>query len=486
MCPASIDPPPCTVATRLGFCLNDAREADAIGRRLRAVEPNLIGNGLTRVGVEADGRPRYVLVGAAARAVADKAKADGSSQAVALNALVGPFGRGTHELTADRQLLWYKRRGEPEADSTIPVSDLTEADRPAAGLSALPWPQWNRAAVRAQEAEDLLVDQKMIDLGFHLSVAPIAHLDTGFTRHPALGFSSFEDADSAGSGPFDLRFSRDYTDPTDQLVQPGRDPLGYTGHPGHGTRTGSVLAGYDRMAGFRGILPPGFDARVIPFRVTNSVLVDQSANSPLLRALNAAVAAGARVISISLGHACTSAALNQAIRRAYEAGVVICCAAGNIVDDVVWPARFTRVIAVGGTSPDAAGSVVPWAGSAEGPQVVISAPADRIVRANVRLDGNQQPVALYGAEGDGTSYATVHVAAAAAMWLSLHATALDRDCLAAPWKRIEAFREALRRSARSPMNWPAGRLGAGQLDIAALLKTAPTMAGLAEPTNDWV
>jgi len=49
------------------------------------------------------------------------------------------------------------------------------------------------------------------------------------------------------------------------------------------------------------------------------------------------------------------------------------------------------------------------------------------------------------AAGDGTSFATVHAAAAAAMWLRVRGQELD-DGGYAGWQRVEAFREALHSS----------------------------------------
>jgi len=72
----------------------------------------------------------------------------------------------------------------------------------------------------------------------------------------------------------------------------------------------------------------------------------------------------------------------------------------------------------------------------------------------------------YG-KGDGTSYGTVHVAAAAAMWLLLREDDIERTYGAA-WQRVEAFRRLLRTTAR-PINGepPANRTGV--LDLEKLL-----------------
>jgi subtilisin family serine protease len=86
-------------------------------------------------------------------------------------------------------------------------------------------------------------------------------------------------------------------------------------------------------------------------------------------------------------------------------------------------------------------------------------------------------------KGSGTSYATVHVAAAAAMWLVKHRARLDA-AYPEPWQRVEAFRRLLR-DTRSPINGAPPANGSGVLDIEALLKAAlPAKADLRKAPED--
>jgi Subtilase family len=75
----------------------------------------------------------------------------------------------------------------------------------------------------------------------------------------------------------------------------------------------------------------------------------------------------------------------------------------------------------------------------------------------------------YG-KGEGTSYATVHVAAAAAMWLLLRKDDMDR-AYGEAWQRVEAFRRLLRTTAR-PINGAPPTDRTGVLDIEQLLLAA--------------
>ena len=72
------------------------------------------------------------------------------------------------------------------------------------------------------------------------------------------------------------------------------------------------------------------------------------------------------------------------------------------------------------------------------------APADDIWRPN-SVNGLPQPFTEVSGDGDGTSYATVHVSGAAAMWLRVRRQELD-DGGYVGWQRVEAFRALLRKT----------------------------------------
>ena len=87
--------------------------------------------------------------------------------------------------------------------------------------------------------------------------------------------------------------------------------------------------------------------------------------------------------------------------------------------------------------------------------------------------------------GDGTSHATVHVAAAAAMWLLLRQDEIARTYGEA-WQRVEPFRRLLRTTA-GPINGAPSANGTGVLDIERLLLAAlpaPSSVKKAPPDKD--
>ncbi|HEX2885947.1 S8/S53 family peptidase [Vineibacter terrae] len=274
----------------------------------------------------------------------------------------------------------------------------------------------------------------------------IAHLDTGFTNHVVFNLS--------GSRPaLLLRAGRNYMD-VDEIVP--RDPLNYGGglgvYPGHGTRTAGLLCG-NLPGTFVGLCPT---VPVIPYRITNSVVLT---GNTIINAATAIVDAVEKnlvdVISISLGvqsvfgNVKQMHALGRAVDLAYSRGVIIVAAAGQtrdapeLVGFEVYPARYSRTIGVGGIN---ANMKICFDYEIGRNDVDVWAPADDIQRPN-SVPGLSEPFIDVGGAADGTSYATVHVAAAAAMWLRLRGDELQSGGYVG-WQRVEAFRQLLRTTAQ--------------------------------------
>jgi hypothetical protein len=152
-------------------------------------------------------------------------------------------------------------------------------------------------------------------------------------------------------------------------------------------------------------------------------------------------------------------------KKAYDKGVIWCCAAGNEVQAVIAPAVFPGTIAVAASNPlDKI-----WKASSRGDTVDITAPGEDVY---VPIWNKEQKEDF--AYGNGTSYATPHIAAAAAYWLATYQKQLS-DPAYSGWKRVEAFRVALKKSARRPEGFP-GNVGSGILDANALMGTPPLPA----------
>ena len=331
--------------------------------------------------------------------------------------------------------------------------------------------QWNLKQVQASEAWQKIRDRVGLAEGGEAGEIIIAHPDTGYRHHPETW------TEVGGKRPIDAANGKNYYEGTPDAF----DPLltdRRLDNPGHGTASGSVI-----------ISPPGCQlvnaagcvngiargAQLVPLRVHRTV--SQFNTSYLSQAIRDVaegnIAGQPQLISIAMGGPPTLA-MWKAVRAAEKNGVVVVAAAGNYVRTVVWPARFHSVIAV------AAGNVrcQPWKHSSNGSAVAIMAPGESVWRATL----NEQHDHINGM-GKGTTFATGHVAGAAALWLSMHRNDPALRTLAEQGLLTETFRSALQASAWRPSktsnanppgthcessNWDSD-YGTGILNLAALL-----------------
>ncbi|WP_079077537.1 type VII secretion-associated serine protease mycosin [Streptomyces sp. Root369] len=174
----------------------------------------------------------------------------------------------------------------------------------------------------------------------------------------------------------------------------------------HGTEMASIIAGHGHGAGGAdGVMGLAPEAKILPIRVN----VDDG--SGFADEIRYAVDHEATIINISMTLETTqyensaSPADLAAINYALNKNVLIVAGAGNdgIGPDLPFPANASGVVAVGGV--DKSGES--WAKSNYGPDVMLTAPAARIVAAG--SPGNRLRI------GDGTSNSTAFVSAAAAL-----------------------------------------------------------------------
>lgn len=242
---------------------------------------------------------------------------------------------------------------------------------------------------------------------------------------------------------------------------------------------------------------------VVPCRIVKSVvLLHEEDRAAVAAGIRHAVAKGCQIVSISLGIPAfaiwAKGGMGRAVDEAYEQGIIIVAAAGQVADRVCYPGKFTRCIGVAGVSHT--GRI--WFGYGAGePWIDVWAPAKEVLRLDsiasnpasktppAEGDDPAAPGLGSGSDSDsshsgssglgtGTSYATVHVAAAAAMWLRLRGGDMAAAYGAPSWKWVEAFRWLLRRgdttraTALSPPENGIGAVptdGRGILDVRALL-----------------
>lgn len=146
----------------------------------------------------------------------------------------------------------------------------------------------------------------------------------------------------------------------------------YNDDNGHGTHVAGIVAAINNEIGVVGVSPK-IDLYAV--KVLNAA--GSGYLSDVIEGLEWAIANGMQVVNMSFGTSVYNASFEEAIKKVYNAGIVQVAAAGNngpADDTVLYPAKFTQVIAVSAT--DENDNLASW--SSRGPEIDLAAPGVNI------------------------------------------------------------------------------------------------------------
>jgi serine protease len=196
---------------------------------------------------------------------------------------------------------------------------------------------------------------------------------------------------------------------------------------GHGTHVASTIG--ERANNGVGAAGLAYNVTILPVKVLNQD--GSGSTSNVILGVEYAVAHGAKVINLSLGSSSSSQAEAAAMQVASAAGVFIAAATGNDAGSTInFPAAYPTVVAVGATGYR--NTVAPYSNKGSGIDLVAPG-GDNSVDANGDgyNDGILAETKLSGTWSyyfyEGTSMATPHVAAAAALVMAKGATAAQAE-----------------------------------------------------------
>ncbi|MBI1948373.1 MAG: S8 family serine peptidase [Deltaproteobacteria bacterium] len=346
--------------------------------------------------------------------------------------------RAVHALKARRDIEGV----EPNAvyslfdqDLEAPVDGEPTKPAPTAPNDPMYKSQWHMKMVNAEDAWSRTRGEGVIVAVLDTGVSPgklHGGKDSRFKRVPDLKDTEFVDG---------WNFVNDNADPSD-------------GHA-HGTHVAGTIAQTTNNA--YGVVGLAHKAKIMPVKV----LSDGGSGSvaSIANGIRWAADHKAKVINMSLGGGMYSSTLAKAVKYAHDKGVTVVCAAGNGGrQKVEYPAAYDGAVAISALGPD--GKLAFY--SSYGKELDLAAPGGD-TRVDLNKDGIPDGVLQDTiAVGDptshgffpfqGTSMATPHAAAAAALVIATGVTDPDR---------VEKILESTARDLKDPIRYGAGALDAG-------------------------
>ncbi len=355
------------------------------------------------------------------------------------------------------------------------TGSLASAPEASAGAGGWIYKQWNFLAYDASKAGGMPVSPGGID-------APGAWRNLIERGRPGAAGVVVAVLDSGiAYRSFGTAFRRSPDFGPRQFV-PGYDFVDHDRVPldesGHGTHVAGTIA--EKTGNGVGVTGLAYRAKLMPVRVLDA---NGSGNAlAIARGIRYATRHGAQVINMSFNFDCGKRVpmVDEALREAFERGVVTVASAGNLDSEtcVSAPATGPRVIGVGGTTEGGclgdyslAGKAIDLVAPGGGvPQSRCPSVAARPVY-QVTLQPKSTSEFGIPAYYVGTSMAAAHVSGVAAMVLASGAI----NPVLPPAKRVEVVTRKLRQTARD-LGLPRTEQGAGLVDAAAASGTYPVFA----------
>lgn len=256
------------------------------------------------------------------------------------------------------------------------------------------------------------------------------------------------------------------------FVDHDRVPLDESGHGTH--VAGTIGEGTDNGTGLTGL---AYRAKLMPVRVLDRKGFGNALE--IAKGIRFAVAHHAQVINMSFNFDCGKRVpmVDEALREAYEQGVVTVASVGNLGSEscVSAPATGPHVIGVGGTTEGgclgnyslAGGGVDLVAPGGGVPQSRCASVAARPIYQVTLAPDSTKEFAI-PSNYVGTSMAAAHVSGVAAMVLASHSVSRALN----PKARVRKVAKLLRQTARD-LGLPRNQQGAGLVDAAKATGSYP-------------
>lgn len=263
---------------------------------------------------------------------------------------------------------------------------------------------WNITGIKADVAHSHSLLGQGVKLAVFDTGIDLGHEDLNIAGGTSfVGIENIEQENTLDSVSDDVYQDRDAASieavAEDESVLSVEGMGNYADDNGHGTHVAGIISALLNNNGVAGVAP---EAGLYSVKVLDGS--GEGSYSQVIAGIDWAIENGMKVVCMSFGGSQSSQAMEQAMQKAYDSGILLVAAAGNS-GEIQYPAKYPSVIAVGAVDQSNQRALF----SSTGPEMELMAPGMGIEST---LPGNS-----YG-EMSGTSTAAPHVAGAAALMIN--------------------------------------------------------------------